>query len=1544
MVVIKAPPAFTSAASSSGMIGQNFSFALKATFNPTIFTAAPLPAGLVLNAATGQISGIPTAAGLTSVSISATNDGGTTQGSLAISISPPPPPLVTSVSPDQIPTGGKILVSGTYLFQTTSVTVGGVAAAFEILADGRIAVVMPVGVESGVVLVTTPQGSISSAGSVTRWDFQAGSQIVTGLGENSSAQTTPPVGLDDAIAIAAGQHHSLALRADGSVSGWGANWAGQANPPPGTLPAIAIAAGGYHSLVLQADGTVAGWGRNAESQCSGASGLSNIAAIAAGGFHSLALTRMGTVTAWGSDSFGQSSVPSNLAGVVAIAAGGNFSVALKSDGSVVAWGEGSSGQTEIPASATGIVAITAGMAHVVAMKADGTLIGWGANWAGQINLPAATASPITRISAGSHHTIALRADGSCVAWGATWSGQSSEPVTTNAVCVAAGGDHSLILTAASPIPRISAVLIATGKPVQSFTLNPLAENGPSSFTAQGLPPGLAAHPQTGVITGSPTRGGDFLVTLTARNSYGNSRRQIRLFIGPYILGWGEFVPGPIPEAPVNVVQVAAGTSHGLALHRNGTVSGWGSNNFGERTIPSGLANVIAIAAGEQFSLALKSDGTVHAWGRNPRGSGFIPNPIATGVVAIDSSGVTATALMANGTAKVIIGGDAGYVFGSELISVAGRPYSYSFSRADVVINRSGYVTTWYGLGLSTSTGFDRVAQSGGGSFYSQTDAPIWGIQRGGKLYEFIGEPYYDTTIQTLRPETATAIDLAAGDMFALVLNADATATTLAASPSPEDSYPSIPAAPRPTSDSLVNISAIAARNGYALAIKEPFTRARFTSVRVTEGRVGQSFSHQLTTNGGSAQFSATLLPAGLSINSSSGVISGTPPSSGIFNFVAIASFTNYFISQVVSVKFTSGVGPVDITLTGASLAEDLPASTPVGALAAMDYSPSDTFTYALVAGPGSSDNSKFKISGNQLLTNAILDFETKPLLSVRIQVTDSGGNTFVKVFQITVTNVPTDDDDQDGLTEAEELQLGTSPFIRDTDQDGASDGQEIAMGTAPLSAASKPARYVATWGSNADGQCNVPLDLGPVIAVAAGSYHTLALKEDGTVAAWGENYSGQCDVPAGLGGVISVAAGYSHSVALKVDGTVVAWGGSSYATVPPELTDVIEISANNYLTAALRANGQVVVWGSSSNEDTTVPAAANGSVHISVGSGRVLALNRSGMTVGWGNNSLGVASGPASRNDLAALAAGSNISLGLTQDARVQAWGSSSFGATSVPADLDSVIGISAGDYLSLATRADGRLFAWGYNTYQQTAVPAGLGPVQMAAAGTQHVVALVGSSPPEHFLTASVPAVVGLPVFRQLGYSGTADRFNAWFLPSGLSFDTQTGSISGVLQQKGSFNIRVTAEKGFSRISKIITIDCENPRRFEEWSAVHFPGSAVTPLADSDGDGVSDLLEYALHRNPTGHDPTPPVTLTTVQTGGGKFPALRYERYKDAIDIRHIVEVSSDLATWTSTTAIVSIIDHGDTETVTVRDTIPMSAAQAGFMRLKVERIVLPP
>jgi alpha-tubulin suppressor-like RCC1 family protein len=81
----------------------------------------------------------------------------------------------------------------------------------------------------------------------------------------------------------------------------------------------------------------------------------------------------------------------------------------------------------------------------------------------------------------------------------------------------------------------------------------------------------------------------------------------------------------------DVVQVAGGRVHGLALRSDGTVSAWGLNERGElgdgtttdRFTPvqvKGLTGVITqVPAGEGFSLALRSDGTVWAWGQNNHG-------------------------------------------------------------------------------------------------------------------------------------------------------------------------------------------------------------------------------------------------------------------------------------------------------------------------------------------------------------------------------------------------------------------------------------------------------------------------------------------------------------------------------------------------------------------------------------------------------------------------------------------------------------------------------------------------------------------------------------------------------------------------------------------------------------------------------------------------------------------------------------------------------------------------------------------------------------
>ena len=100
---------------------------------------------------------------------------------------------------------------------------------------------------------------------------------------------------------------------------------------------------------------------------------------------------------------------------------------------------------------------------------------------------------------------------------------------------------------------------------------------------------------------------------------------------------------------------------------------------------------------------------------------------------------------------------------------------------------------------------------------------------------------------------------------------------------------------------------------------------------------------------------------------------------------------------------------------------------------------------------------------------------------------------------------------------------------------------------------------VVAWGQNYNGQTNVPAGLSGVTAIAAGGWHTVALRSDGTVVAWGWNTDGQTIVPAGLSGVTAIAAGAYHTVALV-------------APQPPQLT-IIPYAANVILTWPTNAAG-----------------------------------------------------------------------------------------------------------------------------------------------------------------------------------------------------------------------------------------------------------------------------------------------------------------------------------------------------------------------------------
>ncbi|HPT24641.1 MAG TPA: cadherin repeat domain-containing protein [Anaerolineaceae bacterium] len=97
--------------------------------------------------------------------------------------------------------------------------------------------------------------------------------------------------------------------------------------------------------------------------------------------------------------------------------------------------------------------------------------------------------------------------------------------------------------------------------------------------------------------------------------------------------------------------------------------------------------------------------------------------------------------------------------------------------------------------------------------------------------------------------------------------------------------------------------------------------------------------------------------------------------------------------------------PNNISLSNSSIPENQPINTVVGTLSTTDPDAGNTFTYTLVAGTGSADNGSFNISGAQLRTSAVFDYEVKNSYNIRIRVTDQGGLTFEKAFVISVTQV-----------------------------------------------------------------------------------------------------------------------------------------------------------------------------------------------------------------------------------------------------------------------------------------------------------------------------------------------------------------------------------------------------------------------------------------------------------------------------------------------------------------------------------------------------------
>ena len=149
----------------------------------------------------------------------------------------------------------------------------------------------------------------------------------------------------------------------------------------------------------------------------------------------------------------------------------------------------------------------------------------------------------------------------------------------------------------------------------------------------------------------------------------------------------------------------------------------------------------------------------------------------------------------------------------------------------------------------------------------------------------------------------------------------------------------------------------------------------------------------------------TLLGTTTSDGSGNWSITSSTLSSGTHTITAKVTDTagNESIASAGLTITVDTAAPSAIALSSNTLSNTASANTAVGTLSSTDATVGDTFTYALVAGTGSTDNASFAISGSSLQANNPSALSAGNY-SVRVSTTDVAGNSFEQTFSITVTS------------------------------------------------------------------------------------------------------------------------------------------------------------------------------------------------------------------------------------------------------------------------------------------------------------------------------------------------------------------------------------------------------------------------------------------------------------------------------------------------------------------------------------------------------------
>jgi alpha-tubulin suppressor-like RCC1 family protein len=528
--------------------------------------------------------------------------------------------------------------------------------------------------------------ALMETGAVKCW----GENVSGAVGDGSSLNRNEPVDVTGltggVVALEAGAGHTCALLESGAVRCWGWNPNGQlgnGTEVDSRLPvevtglpgkAEAIVAGDQHTCALIAGGSIVCWGANASGQLGNGSrvhsnfpvAVNSLSAeavqVTAGGAHTCALLSDGRIKCWGDDQSGQlgdggrenQSEPVAVSGlegeVYLIVAGSSYTCARMVDGRILCWGWNNEGQLgdgtlqgrRVPGFvigfAGGTAAVSVGWSNtcVLGLPSGGVKC-WGLNSAGQLGSGEAadSTSPVEvsglgggriSVAVGGGHACALSGTGGVKCWGRNDRGQLGSGAGANQrtpvdvaglpeeiIAVAAGKDHTCALT------------VRGG--VKCWGSNEFGQLGDGSkadsarpVEVEGLSQGVSEISAGSLHTCALTRSGG--MKCWGSDKYGQ-------------LGDGSqadrSTPVDVDGLSADVNSISAGGYHTCAVVSGTILKCWGWNAYGQlgdstptdRSVPvevkwlAGKAGYVA--AGFDFTCALMRTGNLRCWGNNEFG-------------------------------------------------------------------------------------------------------------------------------------------------------------------------------------------------------------------------------------------------------------------------------------------------------------------------------------------------------------------------------------------------------------------------------------------------------------------------------------------------------------------------------------------------------------------------------------------------------------------------------------------------------------------------------------------------------------------------------------------------------------------------------------------------------------------------------------------------------------------------------------------------------------------------------------------------------------